>query len=141
MKVITIQQPWAHLIIHGLPDTTPIIPKMKNVENRTWSSTYRGSILIHSGKGKTYREAAEAYGLKPKDMTFGAVIGVVEMYDCKRVDEMVPTHWTDGPWCHLYRNPRPLRNPIPWKGALGLWTPPQDLLDAIVAQGFLRTNE
>ena len=38
MKCISIRQPWAWLIIKGV----------KPVENRTWSSSYRGPLLIHA---------------------------------------------------------------------------------------------
>lgn len=37
-KVLTIRQPWAGLIIL----------KLKNIENRTWSTRYRGKVIIHS---------------------------------------------------------------------------------------------
>lgn len=30
-------------------------------------------------------------------------------------------------------NPRPLPEPIPWRGALGLWTPPADVLELLQA--------
>lgn len=40
MKVLSIKQPWAHAIIQG----------WKPVENRTWSTQYRGEIGIHAGK-------------------------------------------------------------------------------------------
>lgn len=33
MKVITIKQPWASLIVSGL----------KNIENRTWKTNFRGA--------------------------------------------------------------------------------------------------
>jgi hypothetical protein len=39
MKVLSIRQPWANLIVHGF----------KNVENRTWQTDYRGPVLIHAG--------------------------------------------------------------------------------------------
>ena len=40
MKVITIKQPWASLIVSGL----------KNIENRTWKTNFRGRVLIHAAK-------------------------------------------------------------------------------------------
>ena len=50
MKAITIKQPWASLIVHGI----------KNIENRTWScpKKYLGQrVLIHSsGKPLNYRK-------------------------------------------------------------------------------------
>lgn len=39
MKAITVKQPWASLIVHGI----------KDVENRTWKTNFRGRVLIHSG--------------------------------------------------------------------------------------------
>ena len=41
MKALSILQPWAWLIVHG----------PKDVENRTWSTPFRGEFLVHAGKG------------------------------------------------------------------------------------------
>lgn len=49
MKALSIRQPWAHLIIHGKP-----------IENRSWSTTYRGPLLLHAAKAMTILEWAEA---------------------------------------------------------------------------------
>jgi hypothetical protein len=38
MKILSIRQPWASLIVAGV----------KDVENRTWPMRYRGRVLIHS---------------------------------------------------------------------------------------------
>lgn len=38
MKALSIKQPWASLIAHGI----------KDIENRTWSTRYRGRIYIHA---------------------------------------------------------------------------------------------
>ena len=41
MKVLSVKNPYAYLIIHGI----------KDVENRSWKTDYRGELLIHcSGK-------------------------------------------------------------------------------------------
>lgn len=41
MKALSIKQPWASLIAHGI----------KDIENRTWATKFRGTIYIHaSGK-------------------------------------------------------------------------------------------
>jgi hypothetical protein len=40
MKALSIQQPWAWLIVNGY----------KDVENRDWPTNVRGRILIHAGK-------------------------------------------------------------------------------------------
>ena len=39
MKVLTIKEPWASLIINGY----------KRYEFRSWKTKYRGKILIHAG--------------------------------------------------------------------------------------------
>ena len=40
MKAISIKNPWATLIFHG-----------KDIENRTWKTSFRGTVLVHaSGK-------------------------------------------------------------------------------------------
>lgn len=41
MRGLTIRQPWASCIVE----------KGKRVENRTWSTDYRGPLLIHAGQG------------------------------------------------------------------------------------------
>lgn len=38
MKVLTIQNPYGYLICYGI----------KDIENRSWKTKYRGSILIHT---------------------------------------------------------------------------------------------
>lgn len=42
MKTLSVQQPWASLIVYGI----------KDVENRTWDTPYRGKILIHASSKK-----------------------------------------------------------------------------------------
>ena len=42
MKAISIKQPWASLIAYGI----------KDIENRTWRTNYRGRVLIHAGASK-----------------------------------------------------------------------------------------
>jgi hypothetical protein len=38
MKTLTIKQPWASLIVEGL----------KDIENRTWATKFRGRVLVHA---------------------------------------------------------------------------------------------
>lgn len=45
MKCLTICQPYAALIM--LPDDDD---RAKRVENRTWSTNYRGPLLIHAAE-------------------------------------------------------------------------------------------
>lgn len=50
MKALSIRQPWAWAILHA----------GKRVENRTWSSSFRGTFLLHAAKGCSASEYLEA---------------------------------------------------------------------------------
>ena len=76
MKVLTIKEPWATLIIDGY----------KKYEFRSWKTKYRGKILIHAGLTleKDNLEKFKAYNL---DISKGEIIGEAELVDCILVDE------------------------------------------------------
>lgn len=143
MKALTVQQPWATAIFRG-----------KNIENRTQLWTYRGPLAIHAGTRWSTRGSRDPLVLKAlfpyDDFTSlnqrahatGAIIGTVELVDCH------PEAGCCAPWgessyvehggrerrsvTHLVlENPLRLREPIPCRGALGLWTPPADVVDQI----------
>ncbi len=46
MKVLSLRQPWAHVVVH----------MGKNIENRLWNTHLRGDFLIHASKGMTHDE-------------------------------------------------------------------------------------
>ena len=71
MKVLTIKQPWASLIIEGY----------KRFEFRSWKTNYRGELLIHAGKSVD-KEANERLKGYLTDMPLGKIIGKVELTDC-----------------------------------------------------------
>jgi hypothetical protein len=57
MKVLTIRQPWASLIVWNL----------KDVENRNWKTNYRGPLIIHAaGKFDEQYDKLREY---PEDKT------------------------------------------------------------------------
>ena len=72
MKVLTIKQPWATLIMQ----------KDKRFEFRSWQTKYRGDLLIHAGKGidKEAMKRLEKY--IPSDMPTGKILGKVNLVDC-----------------------------------------------------------
>ena len=112
MKAITIQQPWAWAIMSG----------GKDIENRVWSTSYRGPLLIHAGVA--YRsDAVMPRGVQApdkQDLTFGAILGVVDLVD---VVEKSRSRWFEGDYGSVLRNPRMLSRPVPCKGQLRLWNP------------------
>lgn len=134
MMALSIRQPWASLILKA----------GKDIENRTWSTRYRGRILIHAAKGMTRDEhedaiafAVEAIRSDPrnagnpkttlrelgfafKDLQRGGIIGSVEIVDCVS-DSASP--WFVGPQGFVLRDPQPL--PFrPLKGRLGFFEVP-----------------
>lgn len=127
MRVLTVRQPWAWAIIQG----------GKNVENRSRNvaGSYRGPVAIHAGltPDTTAQIKWPRCELVPQEAwkVRGAVIGVVDLL------EVHDARWCCEPWGqwpgeHLVvANPRPLRNPVPAKGRLGLWTPGPELLERI----------
>jgi hypothetical protein len=147
MKAISIQQPYAHLIVTPQCDLPrPCIHK--RVENRTWwPFQYFGPLLIHASMGRDYLDSGEEEVLP--NMVFGAILGQVELiavrssaqiaipdslvvvYGGERIDlEWVRRHsHTEGPICLILRNAQRFKQPIPYKGRLGLF----DIPDSVVA--------
>jgi len=123
-KALSIKQPWAWLICVGY----------KDIENRDWFTKFRGRIFVHAGQSRlamplsnfdyilkrlSKNQAAEfksAYA----NMTFGAIIGEVDITDC-----VIESHstWFSGKYGFKLANPVLYENPIPCKGKLGLFKP------------------
>ena len=76
MKVITIRQPWASLIVNGY----------KEYEFRSWKTKYRGELLIHAGKTFNKQEILKFKELNI-DFPTGCIIGKVILEDCLEVDK------------------------------------------------------
>src|SRR5450432_4191665 len=93
MKALSIHQPWAWAILHA----------GKGVENRSWPTRYRGPLLVHASKSRaSYEEQEpaawlERYGIALPawdELAKGAIVGVVDVVDCVRVEEIYPaTPW------------------------------------------------
>ena len=101
MKVLSIRQPWAWLIVQGY----------KDVENRTWRTEFRGDFLVHAGyifDGEGYDWVVEVMKIDlPEEDTFerGGIIGAAEIVDCVK---KYSSPWFIGPYGFVLRNPRPL---------------------------------
>ena len=122
MKVLTIKQPWASLIVDGY----------KKYEFRSWKTKYRGKILIHAGMSleKDMEERVKDYNL---DYTLGASIGEAELVDCILVDKefneelrkINPIVYGKSNHVEKYAwkliNIKKYKEPIYIKGKLGLW--------------------
>ena len=104
MKAITIQQPWASLILD----------ERKKTEFRSWPTKHRGKLAIHAGMGID-KEECRRVGYDADKLPRGCVICIVEMYGCKK------TVGTPDSFGWKLRNVRKIR-PVRARGKLGLWT-------------------
>ena len=77
MKVLTIKQPWATLIMQG----------NKRYEFRSQKTKYRGELLIHVGKGIDKEAMKRLAKYIPKDMPSGKILGKVTLVDCIKCDD------------------------------------------------------
>lgn len=75
MKVLTIKQPWATLIMQ----------KNKRFEFRSWQTKYRGELLIHAGKGIDKEAMKRLAKYIPEDMPIGKILGKVILVDCVKM--------------------------------------------------------
>ena len=76
MKVLTLKQPWATLVVEGY----------KEYEFRTWKTKYRGDFLVHAGLGVD-KEALKRFEYLNLDYPKGCIIGKVTLTDCLLVDD------------------------------------------------------
>jgi hypothetical protein len=122
MRAITVQQPWASAIAH---------PDGKRVENRRWTTSWRGALAIHAGQGWDPAGARDpevlalfdVERLDPADFPRGVIVARA------RLDSI---HESAGGFCCPWGDPRPgmfhlcladvvaLRRPVARTGALGL---------------------
>ncbi len=120
MKTLSIRQPWANLIVHGI----------KDIENRTWKTNFRGVIYIHApGKddsnnivmGDDRVSEIHKYGVHSVvNRPTSSIIGTVEIVDCIKDSKSI---WADHDcWHWVLKDPIIFRPPIKnIKGKLSLW--------------------
>ena len=114
MKCLSVRQPWAH----------PIFFEAKDVENRTWTTKYRGPLLIHASQ-KIDRDVMQRLTSDPHFKNLeascptSAIIGVVELTDV--VTDSRSEWAVEGKYHLLLSKPRLFAEPIPRSGWLGLF--------------------
>jgi hypothetical protein len=110
-KVLTLNQPLASAIVLGL---TNRIVCQRVVR-------YRGPLLIHAGCRHVAEEESSFTGLDPDRLPHAAIVGLVDLLGCVPQGQGTGYEW-------FLANPRPLVQPVSWKGQLFLWTRPADLV-------------
>jgi hypothetical protein len=131
MKVISLLQPWATLVVIGA----------KKFETRSWNTFYRGPVLIHASKRKDINarnlciiEPFENYIKDFDALPFGAIIGSSRIAATASAPHVAGVLLQDGNTDELAfgdygfgRRAWKLEDvvkfsiPIPAKGSLGLW--------------------
>lgn len=119
MKALSVRQPWASLIASG----------HKSIELRSWSTKYRGPILILAGSNVWRGSEHPIIG------PLGVSLCLVNLIDVRPVVAsdteaacIVPPDGFDFAW--VLANPREVRR-VPVKGKLGLYSVDEALLKAI----------
>lgn len=130
-KVISLLQPWATLVVIGA----------KTIETRSWTTAYRGPLLIHASKGKSGAAIAampafQRYIPDFEALPFGAIIGEARLTDVMRVEEtgLLPAllakltleeqafgDYTAGRYAWILKDAAVWEEVIPARGCLGLW--------------------
>ena len=137
-KALAIMQPWAYLIVNGL----------KDIENRTWQTNFRGKVLIHASKGFD-KDCFDKDGnllnpyywlddppdklfelinnksmpLRKKDFETGGIVGVAEIVDCVSRSKSA---WFVGEYGFVLKNARTLPF-TPLKGNLNFFNVPEEI--------------
>jgi hypothetical protein len=121
MKVLSVKNPWAYLIMHH----------GKDIENRTYKTNFRGEVLIHASlKSACFEDYASIMPehfqyndlmtmLTRAEPTNGCILGSIRIVDCVQDSQ---SGWAEpGLWHWVLENPTLLPEPIPAKGMLGFW--------------------
>jgi hypothetical protein len=117
LPALAIRQPYAWLVINGI----------KDVENRSRRTHYRGRVLIHASLNRdllledSLSELSKRAGIElPDSYHTGGIVGVAEIVGC--VSESNSVWKAPDTWGWQLENARPL--PFrPCKGALGFFRP------------------
>ncbi|MHC4864646.1 MAG: ASCH domain-containing protein [Planctomycetota bacterium] len=145
MKALTLWRPWPWAIFY------PQSFAAKDVENRTWpppKSIIGQQIAIHAGKrydDDSAFDIAWEFGIDnlPTEAKHEGIIGLVVIdrgisggrQGCGPAnlpnDQAIYSDWYHGPHGWVMRDRILLPRPVPCRGAQGLWTVPQTVLDQI----------
>ncbi|MDM1494968.1 ASCH domain-containing protein [Myroides odoratimimus] len=117
-KAISVKQPWAELICLGI----------KDVENRTWKTKFRGRVFIHApmhpdktSKLSKEREEATAH-IEEFHFKNSAIIGEATIVDCVQNHKSIWADKGEGIWHWVLKDAvfydKPIENV---KGRLGIW--------------------
>lgn len=143
MKVISLLQPWATLVVIGA----------KQIETRSWNTKHRGDLLIHASK-KMSQEQIDLTHSEPfwnvlqhlEELPLGKIIGKVVLEETARTESLLSLfqnklkfRWlaslnvdnekafgdfSSGRWGWILSKPEAFKQPVQINGNRGLWNFP-----------------
>ena len=116
MKTLTLHRPWPWAVFYS----------GKFIENRSWpppKSLIGQPLAIHAGatydqEGHDWIETTLGIFVPPEEEHPTGVIGTVKLVD---VVTKFDSPWFVGPYGWLFGPPQPFDEPVPCRGAQGLW--------------------
>lgn len=134
MKALSLTQPWATLVAAGA----------KTIETRSWQARYRGPLAIHAAKGfppearavcrrAGFYFALEAAGIRSwEELPTGVIVATCRLVDVKPTTgapwvfdlpamERAFGDYSPGRFGWFLEDVQALAEPVPAKGAQGLW--------------------
>jgi hypothetical protein len=111
---------------------------LKCIETRSWWTSHRGNLAIHAAKkwNRELEEFAERMGVG-LDLPLGAIVAVGQLVKIDRTDLLRPTiseqeerwgNYENGRYGWIFANIKALPEPVPFRGAQGLFDVPNSLL-------------
>jgi len=126
MKVLSLKQPFAELILQG----------KKKIELRKWNTKFRGKFLIHASKLPD-KKAMKKFGFS--ELPAGNIVGKATLVDVKKYSDE-EEHQADkelhlasemfGNYGFILKNVKRIK-PISCKGQLGFWDYPVEKEDKL----------
>lgn len=157
MKALSIKQPWAFLIVAGLPlvesvdlgnGLSTVRPSgkaiLKDIENRRWPLPQwfktPQRVAVHAGQTPDSDDAmywlmnkgfapATVLMLWSNMVPRGVLIGEVDIVGCVTESD---SPWFVGPYGFVLANPAVYETPIPYKGRLGFF----DIDSSVLSPSF-----
>ncbi len=141
LRALTLRHPWPWYVAHG----------PKRIENRTWkppANLHRQYLAIHAGKAWEPAEILDAVdwvksmyerGIEPMEITPGKVADMPRsaIVCVVRIDGFVTASadpWFVGPIGWQLSDVVTLGEPVPCRGAQGLWEVPADVATIVRAR-------
>ena len=155
MKALSIKQPWASLIVYGIPVLEPVPYEdgkgtslqntnkviFKNIENRAWPVPKCFSvpqrIYIHTAKRDDDFDSSFKWLCNLLDGAYGFILlhyskqiprgALIGEVDVIDCVDKTNNPWFIGPYGFVLANPKPYENPMPCRGKLGFFEPDIDI--------------